>query len=1064
MDNEQNMGFSSPTEFLIEKILPSGSISINGGAAFTASSSVTLSLTYYDTGGSGVQNCSYSNDGASYSAWEACTSPKAWVLSGAQGTNTVYYQVRDSAGNTNVTYDTINYDAPPSVAITGGPSGWMNADQSATIVCTDSVGCDSQSFAFKTYASSPPASCPTDHAQYQATSPVSNMMTITSQTWVCGAVKDIVGSAAFSPAPVNFSIDKAPPTADITNESASWVRSNTLLLNCTDGLSGCQQMMYYAFVPSAGSDCQTGGTSTTVPITIGSDHNDYVCLRVSDNAGNVVTTISSQLMVDVTAPVTTDDANPNIWYGSPAVIKLTCSDPLSGCSRTYYCIDNEGGTCVPYIPGGSAEAQLDVACPAGQESCSRIVRYYSQDAAGNANAVKSSARIRVDTTLPTCAMTSPSTAYSTTGLITVSWQAASPGSPVSNVIVEQMVGSGGWTQLTSSQSVSGSYPISDATNGATYSFRCKAVNQMGVESSYSAVATITVDSSPPAVSISAAPISSSLTFPVSWSGEDAETGIANYTLFYRTGSSAYSQWGVFQSATSATFGQDGLPISTQNGNTYTFRARAVDMAGNTMESGEASVQIDTAKPTCTIQDMPANQPSRDFTVRWSGQDDESGIKEYVVEQRTGTGLWSQLYAGQQTLKDMLNIQDGIYRFRCRATDNANNTGELSGEKPTTVDLTAPSVQINFSSSVYVNQTSGVSATVSDAIGVSNVTLHYNGELISGTVSMSTNQSVWEVRWTLPSMVTTGTKSFTITVLDISGKSYDHTREFLVAYCLPGDTQTGCRCGSGVKTCTSAGVWSECLNVTIQPAAETCNGIDDDCNGIADDVDGKGSIAATQCQCYGSSLLAVQNEACNGIDDDCDGLIDENGNCCNNGDTQPCGTDVGICSNKRKTCTSQIWGPCEWEQGPSSEACGNSLDDDCDGSIDEDCAACTDSDADGYGYLASNLCMYPGQDCDDYDPYANPGMPEECDGIDNNCDGTADEGLDCYACSNGVQDGLEDGVDCGGSCPACFVWGWLWLTAGGVVILLILAFVWLHMKRRGKELTWETLKEKWTAPE
>ena len=1063
-DNEDNLGFSSPTEFLIEKTLPTGAISINNGAATTAITNVTLSLTYYDTGGSGVKDCSYSSDGGSYSAWEACSATKTWTLSGTEGVRTVYYQVRDNAHNTNVLSDTIDYDAPPSVTITGVPAGWVNSDQTAIISCIDSRGCDVQSYAFKTYTSSPPASCPTDYAQYQAASTVSNVMTITSQTWVCGTAKDTAGSTAFSPAPANFSIDKVSPTADITNESAAWVRSNVLLFNCSDDLSGCQAI-YYSFVPSAGSDCQTGGTQTAGSITVSSDHNDYVCIRVSDNAGNTVTTISSQLMVDVTIPVTTDSVNPEIWYGSPAIIKLTCSDSLSGCSRNYYCIDNVGGTCTPSIQGSSAETSLDVTCTAGQESCSRIVRYYSQDAAGNVNAVKSSGTIRIDTTLPTCTMTSPTSAYSTTGLITVSWQAASPGSPVSNVVVEQMVDSGTWTQLTSSQSVTGSYPISNAANGATYSFRCKAANQMGVESSYSAVATITVDSSPPTVSVSAVPISSSLTFAVIWSGEDPETGITNYTLFYRAGSSTYSQWQVFQYATSAVFGQDGVPIYTQNGNTYTFKAKAADKAGNIRESSEVSVLVDTVKPNCTIQDMSAYQSSRDFILRWSGTDAESGIKEYVVEQRTGTGSWFQLYAGQQTSKDMLNIQDGIYRFRCRATDNANNTGELSAEKSTTVDISAPDVQITFSSSVYVNDSQTITARVSDSIGVGNVTLYYNSELIPGTVTMSTNQSVWDVTWTLPSMVTTGTESFTITVLDSSGKSYDYTKEFLVAYCMPGDTQTGCKCDSGVKTCTSAGVWSECLNVTTEPTTEKCDGDDDDCNGIVDDIDGKDSINETQCQCYGSSLLAVQNEACNGIDDDCDGSIDENGNCCTNGDTQPCGTDVGICSNKRKTCTNQLWGPCEWEQGPaSSETCGNSLDDDCDGSIDEDCGTCADMDADGYGYPASNLCMYTGQDCDDSNPYVNPGAPEECDGVDNNCDGQADEYLDCSTCGNGVQDGNEEGTDCGGNCPACFVWGWLWLTAGGVVILMILAFLWLHMKRRGRDLTWESLKEKWTAPE
>ena len=78
-----------------------------------------------------------------------------------------------------------------------------------------------------------------------------------------------------------------------------------------------------------------------------------------------------------------------------------------------------------------------------------------------------------------------------------------------------------------------------------------------------------------------------------------------------------------------------------------------------------------------------------------------------------------------------------------------------------------------------------------------------------------------------------------------------------------------------------------------------------------------------------------------------------------------------------------------------ELCGNSVDEDCNGS-DLACAPkCTDNDGDGYGSPASDKCTYAAEDCDDNNKYVHPGATEVCgNDIDDNCDGTIDEGCDC----------------------------------------------------------------------
>ncbi len=150
--------------------------------------------------------------------------------------------------------------------------------------------------------------------------------------------------------------------------------------------------------------------------------------------------------------------------------------------------------------------------------------------------------------------------------------------------------------------------------------------------------------------------------------------------------------------------------------------------------------------------------------------------------------------------------------------------------------------------------------------------------------------------------------------------------------------------------------------------------------------------------------------------------------CADGETKPCGTDVGACQAGQQTCQPDgTWGTCLNAVEPIPEEC-NGQDDDCDGQLpadeadadgdgvaacagdcddgragahpgaaeacnglDDDCDGQTpadEADADGDGHRA---CA---GDCDDADPAVNPDAAETCNGIDDNCDGATDEGCTC----------------------------------------------------------------------
>ena len=242
------------------------------------------------------------------------------------------------------------------------------------------------------------------------------------------------------------------------------------------------------------------------------------------------------------------------------------------------------------------------------------------------------------------------------------------------------------------------------------------------------------------------------------------------------------------------------------------------------------------------------------------------------------------------------------------------------------------------------------------------------------------------------------------------------------------------------------------NININPGeTEVCNGLDDNCaSGVDDgnvcsitnyycdnDTDTYiSSLPAGSCNIFNCTPISCTNnlgndcndtmqtinpaasEICDGRDNNCDGSIDNGAMNTyyydNDGDgfgnalitSQACTAPSGYVANNND-CNDN-----DANIKPTgTEMCDNK-DNNCDGATDEGVQLTfyRDADTDGYGNLTQTImnCSAPvgyiagSTDCNDGNNLINPAAQDLlCDGIDNDCDGTSDEGYLSTPTSCGV---------------------------------------------------------------
>jgi hypothetical protein len=708
-----------------DTVVPSSpTISINSGATYTTSTSVTLTLSSV---GADQMYITQTAGCAAGGSWVAYATSSPWTLTTANASNTVYVAYRDLAGNQSscVSASIIHDGTAPTLTVT------TPADNSYI------SSANAASFSMS-------GTCSENGRNVVISGAYSTTATCTSGAWsktvnlgilADGAVSlsfdlsDVAGNAATSVVR-NLTKDTSAPVASSIqiNSGAAYTNSTSATLTLT---AVAADEMYITQTAA----CASGGTweaySASKAWTLGAANGvNNVYVKFRDLAGNLSTCITASITHDNVAPVATSVAiNSGASYTNNTSVSLALA--ATGANEMYVtqtAACTAGGTWETYSTSKSWTLL--------NSNTSNTVYAQFRDTAGNVSSCISASIIH-DNVAPTLAVTSPSNGAYISSNNSASFTVSGTCSEnTRNVVISGAVSS---SATCTAGAFSKSLDLSSVGDGAV------ALTFGHLDAAGNAAATVTLN----LVKDTVAPTSNSLVI----NNGDLYTPTQNVTLtlastgaadMYVTNTAGCSAGGAWEAyATSKAWALPNAEVSN------TVYAKFRDAAGNISSCLNASITHDPA-PALTISAPDFANIANQAAYTINGTCSPSGRNVSLSGTIVATvacvgGSWT-------TTQDLTAVADSVGLVINADYSNAGGTAAPQASKTFTKDTLAPIGSISIKGTltggvVYTNTTSVKIAIYSDD-GVQYYMTNNMACIGGGSWTPQATQYVTDIPWTI----------------------------------------------------------------------------------------------------------------------------------------------------------------------------------------------------------------------------------------------------------------------------------------------------------------------------